>query len=136
MQEAANTAHDRQILHKQLIELRQDQYLLRESYHPCGHSLLIPPFQEKRFHLNYAERRWVDDKGQPHSDAIINFFLPEHIAALLKYHEELAIAADPNSELYFLLQDFDALVAESLADEPYLLDIIQLKYKKCGGAGI
>lgn len=136
MQKTATTPHDRYLLRKTLIELYQDQYLLYTSLHPIGYPTTIPTFNPKESQIEWAENRWVDAKGQPHSDALINFFTPEHIAALLKYHEELVIAAIPNSELDFLLQDFDALVEKSLAAEPHLLDIVHLKYGKRGGADI
>ena len=125
---AAKSPEDRRRITKQLIELRKDQYLLNPS---CSHPM-TPPVYQKPQSLDLSERRWLDENQEPQSDCIINLFDEKHIAALLKYHRELAIAAEYQIEtdMYYFLQSFNSLVKQTLKNNKIIYDIFKLKYNK------
>jgi hypothetical protein len=57
--------------------------------------------------------------GEPTSDAVVTFFKPEHICAILCNYEILSqeLKHKYSSDFHYMMQDFDKLMAEAL--EPY-----------------
>jgi hypothetical protein len=75
----AATGKKKYLLKKQLIEMRKDQYVLKNSY--------VNPMRvlSKRGggKVNLAENKTLGPDGLPTSDGIISFFKPEHVSAIL-----------------------------------------------------
>jgi hypothetical protein len=64
-------------LKKQLIEMYQEQYLLKDDFHKT------PGLAQNLAYADLSEHIHIDEQGLPHSDGIISFFNPSHISALL-----------------------------------------------------
>lgn len=124
----AESPKDKRRITRQLIELRKDQYLLNPA---CSHPM-IPPVYQKPQTLDLSEERWLDENQEPQSNCIINLFNENHVAAVLKYHRELAIAAESQIEtdMYYFLQVFNILVKKTLQNNKIIYNIFKLKYKK------
>lgn len=114
-------------LKKQLIEMCQDQYVIKNAYYQ-------PSYTNNIIHsiasLDLSENITMDEKGEPHSDGLISLFNPDHISALLCNYSGLKEETWGNfqSDLYYLLEDLDNLVEETLKEEyPLYYSIVQLK---------
>lgn len=127
---AARTATGKQkfLLKKQAIEMRQQQYILKNLYRQ--------PIQALNAHTSPArieltEHVYFNEAGDPCSDDLVTFFKPEHISAILCNYEWLRQGLDHkhSSDFFYLLEDFDALVKRTLKNNPLYLDLIRLKIK-------
>ena len=68
------------LLKKQLIEMCQDQYIIKDAYRqPMQSSNIIKSFA----HSIFTENITINEKGEPESDGMLSFFDPKHISALL-----------------------------------------------------
>ena len=119
---------DRFILKKQLIELRQDQYILKNSYRrPMFCVNLIKSLNK----INLDEEITIDaETGIPKSNGIITFFNPDHISALLCSYVKIKEGAwgDFFGDFYFLMEDFDILVDKTLKEKhPLYYDLVIYK---------
>ena len=110
-EEAAKRATGKQkyLLKKQLIQMRQDQYVIKNSYHPAM-------FAQNLIHsiasLDLRENIWMNADQEPESDGLITLLKPDHVSALLCNYCALKAATEGkfNSDLYFLLQALDELI--------------------------
>ena len=120
------TGKNKYLLKKQLIEMRRDQYILKNGYYAP-----IQPIASSRGlnKVDLNEERHVDENGNPQSTGLISFFNPDHIAAILHNYNGLKIETRGRywDDFYYLVEDFDALVKGALSDHPQYLDIIQYK---------
>lgn len=114
------------LLKKQLIEMRRDQYVLKNSYYNY-----IQPVASQRGSnkINLEEHRWIDEKGGVHSDALITFLDPKHVSALLCHYEALKgeLRAAHQNDFYYLIQDFERLMHRALQDYPMYHELVKLK---------
>ena len=78
--EKAATGKDKYRLKKWLIELHQEQYIVKDILKPT-----ITPNAIARSiaQMDLAENITIDENGEPHSDARITLFNPDHVCALL-----------------------------------------------------
>lgn len=122
------TGRRKYLLKKQLIEMRQDQYILRTAYRQ-------PMYVAPTNHINMStkidlhETRFIDEYGEPQSDGLVTLFNPSHISALLCHYKDLKDELEQNylSDFFYLLQDLDALVNEALEDKPVYKLIVKMK---------
>lgn len=114
------------LLKKQLIEMRKDQYILKNSAKP---SMYLTPSPKGLNKIDLDERRYVDENGDPQSTGLISFFNPEHISAILKNYNALQIEVKGRywDDFYYLMKDFDDLMKKALMDYPAYLDIVKYK---------
>ena len=116
-QAKAATGKTKYLLKKQAIEMRQQQYILKEMWrqpHKCstashtGGNL-----------IEISDDVYFDENGDPTSDAVVTFFKPNHISAILCNYELLHtfLAHKYNSDFHYMMRDFEKLLAEGL--EPY-----------------
>ena len=126
-QAKAATGKNKYLLKKQAIEMRQEQYLLKEMYrqphkarfasHTGGNAIEI------------SDEVHFDENGEPVSNAVVTFFKPEHICAILCNYELLStrLAHKYSSDFHYMMRDFDKLMAEGLAPYPAYLTLAQAK---------
>ena len=115
------------LLRKQLIEMRQDQYIIRNAYKKpmyCRNIIKsIPKF-------NLDENITIDENGEPHSNGIISFFNEKHISALLCNYSRLKEDTYDNflSDAKWMMMDLDNLVDRTLKEKyPLYYDLVIYK---------
>ena len=114
-------------LKKQSIEMHQQQYILKELWrqphrlrspiHTCGNQIEI------------TDDVYFDQNGDPTSDAIVTFFKPAHISAILCNYDLLStrLAHKYSSDFHYLMRDFDKLLAEGLDPYPAYRTLVEEK---------
>ena len=123
----AATGKDKYLLTKQLIEMRQDQYILKSIFKPPITMMKITKSVNR---VDLGEKIQIDQNGQPQSNGLISFFNPHHVCCLLCNYSQIKEDAWGNfdSDWWYMMQDFDLLIEESLKDNyPVLYDIMRLK---------
>lgn len=114
------------LLKKQLIEMRKDQYVLKNSYiNPMR--VLTGRGGRK---IDLSERKYLGADGLPQSDGLISFFKPEHVSALLCNFPALKFEMKGRfqNDFYYLIQDFEALLRRALLDYPVYNTVVQMKF--------
>lgn len=115
------------LLKKQLIEMRKDQYVLKGIFKP---TINITPTAGRGLNkIDLAEQRYLDANKEPQSKGLISFFNPLHISAILCNYSALKSETQGrySDDFFYLLEDFDKLVAQALKEYPLYLDLIKLK---------
>ena len=112
----AATGKRKFLLKKQLIEMRQDQYVLKNSYRQPMYCINgIKGFAK----LDLDEKITVDDEGQISSNCLINIFNPKHISLLLVNYSKLKeeTYSKFTSDAYYLMQDLENLIDSTLKED-------------------
>lgn len=114
------------MLKKHAIDLRRDQYVIKECYKPQMH---VVPTSRGGGHIDLYENRWVDENFEPHSDGVITLFNPKHVSAILcNYISLKEYCADKfQSDFYYLMESFDDVMREALTTQPLLYDLAKMK---------
>ena len=115
------------ILKKQLIAMRQDQYVLKEVYKKPVYVMNIT---KSLSGIDLAEDIGLDAEGEVTSTGLINFYNPKHISALLCNYSQIKEACWDkfNSDIKWLMEDLDSLVDSTLKnDYPLYYDIVIYK---------
>jgi len=115
------------LLKKQLIEMRQDQYVLKAAYKKPMYCTNVIKSIHK---MDLFENIEVDEDGQVHSDCIINFFIEAHVSALLCNYSRLVENAwdKLNDDVKWMMMDFDNLVDAALEEKyPMYYDLVIYK---------
>lgn len=112
------------LLKKQLIEMRQDQYVIKNAYRKpiyCVNAL-------KSFgKLDLSEEIKFDENNEAFSTGMISLFNPKHISALLCHYVKLKeqVWGNFTSDAYYLMEDLDALIERTLKDKyPLYFDLV------------
>ena len=125
--EKVATGRRKYLLKKQLIEMRQDQYVIKSSYHQPMYCMnAIKSFSK----LDLSEEITIDEKGNVHSTALISLFEPKHVSALLCNYSKLKESAWGHfiSDSYYLMEDLDTLIENTLREAyPLYYDIVIYK---------
>lgn len=112
------------ILKKQLIEMRQEQYILKSSFREPMHCMnLIKSFHQ----ITFDEKITVIDEGTVIGEGLLCFFNPMHISALLCNYYQLkdSVVGKFNTDAWCIMQDLDHLIEISLKDKyPVYYDIV------------
>lgn len=126
-QESKARGKRKYLLKKQLIEMCQDQYVIKDAYRqPMQSSNIIKGFVRGIFSENIT----INDKGEPESDGLISFFDPKHISALLCNYSALKEEAWGNfmGDGWYLMEDLDKLVEQTLKEDyPLYYDLLIYK---------
>ena len=112
----AATGKRKFLLKKQLIEMRQDQYVLKNSYRQPMYCINgIKGFAK----LDLDEKITVDEEGQISSNCLINIFNPKHISLLLVNYSKLKeeTYSKFTSDAYYLMQDLENLIDSTLKED-------------------
>lgn len=120
------TGKKKYMLKKHAIDLRRDQYVIKECYKPQMH---VVPTSRGGGHIDLYENRWVDENFEPHSDGVITLFNPKHVSAILcNYISLKEYCADKfQSDFYYLMESFDDVMREALTTQPLLYDLAKMK---------
>lgn len=115
------------LLKKQAIEMRQQQYILKEFFRQPIRTKSSTA--TKGTHIEIEENVYFDEKGEPTSDAIVTFFKPEHISAILCNYEALKVglARQYHNDFHYLMRDFDKLMRAALEPYPVYQTIVKAK---------
>lgn len=114
------------LLKKQIIQMRQQQYMLKNSYNPPTYST----HAVKQQHKIQIDQHVTVQNGEIIDKSILSLFNPKHISAILCNYNKLKNAAesDFNAQSYFLIEQIDALISSTLRGQHEMLyDILQLK---------
>ena len=126
-QEKAARGKRKFLLKKQLIEMRQDQYVIKNAYRKPTYCMnAIKSFAK----LDLSENITIDDKGEVHSDCLVSLFNPKHISALLCHYSKLKEGAWSHfsSDSYYLMEDLDTLIENTLREAyPLYYDLVIYK---------
>ena len=114
--EKAATGKKRYKLKKWLIEMHQEQYIIKDSYKPSMPSAATVKNLTK---TSLEENITFDENQEPVSDCIVSFFKPEHICALLCNYSALKedCWGKFNWDFWYLMEDLDDLVDDTLKEK-------------------
>ena len=115
------------LLKKQLIEMRQDQYVIKNSYKQPMYCINgIKSFAK----LDLTENITIDENGEIYTDCLISLFNPKHISLLLCNYSKLKeeTYSKFTSDAYYMMQDLDNLIEAALAENyPMYYDLLIYK---------
>ena len=112
------------LLKKQLIEMRQDQYVLKNAYVKPIFMMNITKSLPK---LDLSEEVNLDEKDEVYSTGLINLFNPKHVSALLcNYSKIKEDCWDKfNSDIKWMMEDLDNLIESTLREAyPLYYDLL------------
>lgn len=115
------------LLTKQLIEMRQDQYVLKSSYKPPVAMMKVTKSVNQ---IDLDEHIMIDENGDPVSDCLVSLFDPHHVCCLLCNYSKLKedCWGHFDSDWWYLMEDFDNLSERALKEDyPILYDIMIYK---------
>ena len=121
------TGKKKYLLKKQVIEMRQDQYVLKNAFKQPMYSHNTIKSLAK---IDLSEEIWMDAEGHVHSTGCINFFEPAHIVALLCNYSGLKEETWDkfNSDMKWMMEDLDNLIDNALKDKyPLYYDLLIYK---------
>lgn len=130
------TGKNKYLLKKQAIEMRQQQYILKEMYRaPIRRTIAASRG------LNYIEisdEVYFDKNGEPTSDAVVTFFKPKHISAILCNYEvlDMHLRYKYNSDFHYMMRDFKKLLREGLDPYPAYRTLVKAKIEGLTNAEI
>lgn len=115
------------LLTKQLIEMRQDQYVLKSSYKPPVAMMKVTKSVNQ---IDLDKHITIDENGDPVSDCLVSLFDPHHVCCLLCNYSKLKedCWGHFDSDWWYLMEDFDNLSERALKEDyPILYDIMIYK---------
>lgn len=122
------TGKDKYLLTKMLIQMRQDQYVLKSAYKP---PIYVMNMIKNVSQINLDDNITIDeDSNEPINNELISFFNPQHICCILCNYSKLKEACWGNfqSDMYYLMQAFDQVSEKALKQNyPILYEIMILK---------
>lgn len=125
--EKAATGKRKYLLKKQLIEMRQDQYVIKSSYHQPMYCMnAIKSFNK----ADLNETITLTEDGNVHSTGLISLFEPKHVSALLCNYSRLKENTWGHfiSDSYYLMEDLDTLIETTLREKyPLYYDLVIYK---------
>lgn len=115
------------LLKKQLIEMRQDQYVIKNSYRrPMYCMNLIKSFSK----IDLKEEVGLDENEEVFSTGLINLYNEKHISALLCNYSKIKEDSwtDFSGDAKWLIMDLEDLIEASLKEKhPLYYDLIIYK---------
>ncbi len=126
IQEKKATGKKKYLLKKQIIEMRQDQYVIRNIF---KQPIYATNYTKNASKIELKEHIWFDEDGEPTSDDLVSLFNPKHISAILCNYEILnsALKYKFSSDFHYLMEDFNELLEISLTDYPLYADLVKYK---------
>lgn len=121
------TGKRKYLLKKQVIEMRQQQYILKELWRQPHRASTASNSSGNPIEL--SDHIHLDENGDPVSDCAVSLFEAAHIRAILSNFELLdtRLAHKYNSDFHYLMRDFKALMAEGLDPYPIYREIARAK---------
>ena len=115
------------LLKKQLIEMRQDQYVLKSAYRQPMYMMNVTKSFSK---LQLDGKITITEDGQVKSTELVSLFDQKHVSALLCNYSKLKEDAWSkfSSDSYYLMEDLDNLIERTLQDKyPLYYDLLIYK---------
>lgn len=126
-QEKVATGKRRFLLKKQLIEMRKEQYVLKNTFKPPIHCLNTT----KSFnHITLEEKISVNEDGSLKIEGNFSLLNPDHVSAVLCNYSRIKqdCWGQFSSDSYYMIQDLEDLVDETLEkDFPLYYDLLIYK---------
>lgn len=123
----AATGKRKFLLKKQLIEMRQDQYVLKSAYRQPMYMMNVTKSFSK---LQLDGKIIITEDGQVKSTELVSLFDQKHVSALLCNYSKLKEDAWSkfSSDSYYLMEDLDNLIERTLKDKyPLYYDLLIYK---------
>lgn len=123
----AATGKRKFMLKKQLIEMRQDQYVIKNAYKKPMYCLNAIKSIAK---LDLSENITINEKGEVSSDGMISLFNPTHVSALLCNYSKIKedVWDRFSCDTYYMMKDLDTAVDNALKDKhPLYYDLLIYK---------
>lgn len=133
VEQQAKTASGKKafLLKKQLIEMRQDQYIIKNSVRqPIYCMNLVKNFSS----FDFSENITLDAEDRPVSDGVVSLLNPKHVSALLCNYSKLKEESYSNfsGDAKWMMMDLDNLVDAALEEKyPLYYDLVILKIDGC-----
>lgn len=120
------TGHDAYIIRKALIEMRKDQYLIKNAYR-CPTGIIPTPGLKGYIKLEDKTCKF-DEDGYPIPEGF-TFLNPKVCGAILCNYSMLKqnSYSQYEADLWYIMEDFDNLCAAALKDYPVYEKIVELK---------
>ena len=118
------------LLKKQLIEMRQDQYVLKNSYKKKISNVNNTNTVKSLAKMDLSEHIYMDAEGEVCSTGLINLFNYKHISMLLCNYSKIKEECwdKLNNDMRWMMEDLDNLVEASLKDKyPLYYDLLIYK---------
>jgi len=126
-QEKKATGKKKYLLKKQIIEMCQNQYLIKSEFKPPMYSSnTVKSFVT----ADLGENITILENGEPYSDCLLSFFNPKHLSAILCNYSALKQESwgDFENDGFYMMQDLDKLIEQTLKDNyPLYYDLLILK---------
>lgn len=126
--EKVATGKTKYLLKKQIIEMRQDQYVLKNAFNSPIYPQKLTKTPSK---IDLSETFYIDEKtGDIKSNGLITLINPKHVSAILCNYSLLKQETDRKifSDLKDVLEDLDKLIKQTLEkDYPFYYDLVWLK---------
>lgn len=123
----AATSKRKFLLKKHLIEMRQDQYVLKSAYRQPMYMMNVTKSFSK---LQLDGKITITEDGQVKSTELVSLFDQKHVSALLCNYSKLKEDAwgKFSSDSYYLMEDLDNLIERTLKDKyPLYYDLLIYK---------
>ena len=126
-QEKKATGKRKYLLKKQLIEMCQEQYAMKDSYRaPMKTANVVKSLAA----ADLTDHISINEDMEPVNTGLISFFDPKHISALLCNYSALKEESYSNftSDCYYMMEDLDNLIEKTLKDKyPLYYDLLVYK---------
>ena len=114
--EKAATGKKKYLLKKQLIEMHQEQYTIKNHF---KQPITTPNIIKNITKTDLSEKITIDENGEPISNGLISFFNYKHVSALLCNYSSIKEDAWGNfsSDAWYMMEDLDRLIEKTLRDK-------------------
>lgn len=126
-QETKAVGKKKYLLKKQLIEMCQDQYVIKNEFKP---PIKVSNVIKSFIRADLSEHITINADGEPESDGLVSFFNPKHLSALLCNYASLKEESWGifESDVYYMMEDLDNLIERTLKDKyPLYYDLLIYK---------
>ena len=126
-QQKAARGKQKFLLTKQLIQMRQTQYILKSAYKP---PITVTKITKNTNQIDLSEKIKINQQGEPESNCLVSLFNPHHVCCLLCNYSKLKEEAwgHFDGDWWYLMEDFDNLSMRALKDDyPVFYDIMICK---------
>jgi hypothetical protein len=121
------TGRKKYLLRKQLIEMRQDQYVIRSEYRKPKYSTnLVKSLNQ----IVFDEDFYIDEKGEIQSNGLVSLINEKHVSALLCNYSKLKEDTEGRywNSSYYLMEELDGLIEKTLKENfPLYYDLVIYK---------
>ena len=115
-QEKKATGKRKYLLKKQLIEMCQNQYVIKSEYKP---TMKVSSAVKSFCKTDLSDHISIAENGEPYNSGFVSFFNPKHLSALLCNYSALKEESYGNfvNDSYYLMGDLDTLIEKTLKDK-------------------